>query len=155
MGIKSGYESFYINDSTDQYFIKPLDFIGAVTLEADFTFRKVQNAFSDVVMNFTIVSDVPQKPGQLLLQTEAVSASVNSIKSIYSEKKKDDFVYRYTSLINYSVLRDFFLSENPLISYNEQVLFPSNKSARAISSLRSGLFEFTFSEPDPEGVSME
>ena len=145
-GAKSVYETFFINDSTDQYFIKPLYFRGSAAIEADFTFRKIHNDFSEVVMNFTVIVNAPQNLENLQLQTFSGLVVVSSIKSLYREKKDEEYVYRYSSVIEYSALKDFICSENPSIRYNDVVLFPSNQSLKVIDSLRSGLFEFEISE---------
>ena len=52
------YETYFINDSTIQYFIKPLKFKNKdFIFEVDFTYREIHNEGDGVTSNFTIIHE--------------------------------------------------------------------------------------------------
>lgn len=55
--ISKNYISYFVNDSTMLYFIKPLKFYSDKSLiKPDFTFNKVKNKTANVTMNFSIIT---------------------------------------------------------------------------------------------------
>jgi len=136
------YETFFINDSTIQYFIKPLPFEGEVAVTADFTFRKMKNNFSQVALNFTIVSAKPETMETFYLISHEANEKLSEVDLIYKEKIKDHYKYRYTSHISFSAMKNFITEDDTRIKYNNHVLTPTKKSKKAIDLLVADLFEF-------------
>ena len=102
--IKSGknlYESFYVGDQGTQYFIKPLKFEndknGYVFL-VDFTFQYKDDLSEIVTVNFSLISDTkPDQPDSLIIKSKGNRIAGRDIKSLYRQKKSQDFVFRYTT----------------------------------------------------------
>jgi len=138
---KSYYETFHINDSVMQYFIKPMQFKGKLNLKADFTFKKISNRFSTVTMNFSVISN-EDTPLELIQINSTERDSIRKINLLFKEKKKSKYKYRYTSNISYMSLYDFFSQEHQIINYNNNILLPTVKSKKIINRLYNNLFRF-------------
>ena len=69
------YTSYFVNDSTMLYFIKPMKFTATNSfISSDFTFNKIHNKTQNVTMNFSVIT--PNK------------ISINSIKKIKFNNKE-------------------------------------------------------------------
>lgn len=80
------YTSYFVNDSTMLYFIKPMKFMAPnSSISSDFTFNKIHNKTQNVTMNFSVIT--PNK------------ISINSIKKIKFNNKE---VEGYKILFNES-----------------------------------------------------
>ena len=137
----SHYETFFINDSTMQYFIKPIDYKGQVDIQLDFTFRKINTIFSDVKLNFSVFSDTPN-PIKSLNFYPNDSINISNIELMFKEKRKKKYVYRYTTIVSYLSLKDFFSKKYIEVSYNDNTLTPTKKSKNIIEKLNADLFNF-------------
>lgn len=139
---KSYYETFYINDSTLQYFIKPIEFKGNSAISIDFTFRKTNLEFSNVVVNFSIFSEKKLNITDFKLIADKKQYHLKQIDLLYKEKKKDKYIYRYTSELEYDKTETFFNSTISTINLTNSHLLPTNKSKKAIKLLKNDFFGF-------------
>jgi len=138
----TNYETFYVNDSTMQYFIKPIGFINNNEVLVDFTFRKTKSEFSEVTMNFSYLSQNKSNIEKLVLICGNIRYSYPIKKTIYKETKNSKFIYRYNAIINFTDLHDFFLSADHSIEINNEILKPSAKVIKKINIIKANLFEF-------------
>jgi len=141
-GSNSNYETFYINDSTMQYFIKPIEFINQNQVFIDFTFRKTKLTFSDVTMNFTFISQNKRNIEKLDLICSKIRYSIAIKKMMYKETKNNKFIYRYNTIISFNELNDFLLSAEPIIEIDNEIMKSTKKTIKMLSRIKSDLFEF-------------
>lgn len=142
---KSGstnYETFYINDSTMQYFIKPIEFTNQNHVIVDFTFRKSKFLISDVTMNFSSISNNENNIEELDLFCNNITHLILINKMLYKEKNNNNFIRRYSTVIKYNQLSDFFLSTEMYLKVNNEIFKPSKKARNRINKIKTDLFEF-------------
>lgn len=139
------YAEFFVNDSTSQYFIKPLDFAGTGDLRIDFTFRKVKQAFPPVVVNLSILTEQPVSVREILLRAGSATLSPQDMQLLFKEKQKKYYVQRYSLVIPYEELQLFFAAAAPAVLVNEAAYSPTNKSARIMADLNRDFFGFVLS----------
>ncbi len=143
---KSYYETFFINDSTFQYFIKPIDFYGSGKLTVDYSFRKIKRDYSHVTLNFSFISNKKNEITTLQIVTDSAENSVYDIKLLFKEKQNDNYLYRYTSKINVTSVRKMFNAKECKIFINNiSLLTPTKKSKNKIKYINNNLFGFELS----------
>jgi len=143
---KACYETFFINDSTMQYFIKPLEFKNSSKINIDFTFRKYNKSFSDVTMNFSCIGFQKNIVDTIYLMSNTIKYSIPVNKLMFKEMKKNIFTYRYNSITKFEILNDFFSSDNPQIQINENVYLPTKSTIKRKKQIEIQLFNFEFKE---------
>ncbi|MDD2996960.1 MAG: hypothetical protein PHP99_12230 [Paludibacter sp.] len=143
-GALSYYESFFINDSTTQFHIKPIEIKEQEeTILVDFTFRKSANIGSDVTMNFSVLSkkNIPlQKQIQLLANDSAFQ--IQNLKLLYKEKKKNQYHYRYNSTIAFENFIYLFKNPNWKMELDKILFAPTKKSEKKLNRINNDLIEF-------------
>ena len=140
------YETFFINDSTLQYFIKPVTFKNKEKVIVDFTFRKSKESFSNIVMNFSFFSKNKWNIDHIHLWSENGVVEIGEMKVLFKEKKNKEFVYRFSTMVNYEDLKEFFISENHRFIVNETYFYPVKSSNKKIKYLKDDLFEFVLAK---------
>ena len=138
------YETFYINDSTMQYFIKPLMFKAENKdkTEVDFTFRSSAGDVNQVTMNFSIISNTKQPKTEFILLKGDTLHKVTVDKKLYQELKDNKCVYRYSSTLPYADLNDFLTSDTYVLEVNKEKLFPTKATQKKVEDIILKLFEF-------------
>lgn len=130
--MQKGVVDFYVNDSVNQYFIKPLKFKSASSqLHSDFTFRTGDSS-EYINVNFSIFSK--EKYSKEDLVSFFYTSELKDLKLMYVEKRKSNFESRFSGKINKN---DFFrLTENQswkLITEknNDSIIFkPTGKTRK-------------------------
>ena len=136
------YETFYINDSTMQYFIKPLEFKSTSKLLIDYTFRKSNKTFSDVTMNFSYVGLQKSEIDTFLLIYDTLTNKNLINKLMYKEVINNSYIYRYNSTIKYIDLNKFLSSDNYKIKIKDEIFLPSKSTIKKIKKIKLNLFDF-------------
>mgnify|MGYP006924391956 CR=1 FL=1 len=140
------YESFFINDSTMQYFIGGLKFKEEAKISVDFTLRVVNDRPKPVVMNFTILSEVPLEQTKLQMRVSDQQWSVFDMSIMYREKQKKLYKYRYSSLVEFEKINLFFKAKERSFVLNEKVLTPKKKVVKQMELLGKDLFGFVLNQ---------
>lgn len=137
------YTDFFIAPGVVQYFIKPLWYkADDDKLSLDFTFR-TDSTNSLVRVNLSIITNrVIRENDKLMLHLGQPSKSPCCVM-IFSEKRKNKIVYRYSSDFDYATVLQYF--ENKLyplldVAGDTIVFHPSPRSARASKTLITEVF---------------
>ncbi len=143
-GKKQCYESFFINDSTMQYFIKPITFKNAdQKVVIDFTFRKSGNTFSAVTTNFTYFTENKTTLNSFSLAGDSIIYQAKSQKMLYKERDKKRIKYRYSTMFDYKTVRKSFLSGDLFLIINRDLKFyPTRRSSGRIEKINAFIFDF-------------
>jgi len=145
-GVRSGknlYETFYVGNSTTQYFIKPLRYQGQnSSLIIDYTFRYPDSASTDVVVNFSVISDSVLSDVEELRMGNTV---VQDVKSLYNETSKKQFLSRLTGQTSIKDLKAYVIDKehNITIKRNNSkttTFMPSAKTEGTLQKLSQNLF---------------
>lgn len=138
------FESFYINDSTMQYFIKPITFnSNDKQIIIDFTFRKSGNTFSKVTTNFTYLTEAKADLTNLYIACDSVTYKADNKKPLYKERNKKTIKYRYSTIFDYEAIRQSFLCGNLYLIVNSDIIFsPTRRSVKRIEKLNTYIFDF-------------
>lgn len=149
---KSGkklYETFYIGEEGMQYFIKPILLSNKEDdeeLKIDFTFRYKDIIRDSAIVNFSVYSNVkPKTLDSLRLKSTSSNILNTDIEILYKDKKKDVYVYRYSTKIELKKvinLFEFTTWELNLYFTDDQKHFISGKkSSKNISILNEVVFD--------------
>lgn len=141
-GIEQDYESFFINDSTTQYFIKPLDFNGNDLFSCDFTFRKSGSAYSEITMNYTCINQDNHQPDTIYLVTESHHYLIAHNKLLFKERTEKNFQFRYSTNISFDQLKDFLTAPSPKVLIDRQPYQPRPSTRKKMSRIKTYLLEF-------------
>jgi len=141
-GAELDYESFFINDSTTQYFIKPLDFIGDKQFSCDFTFRRSGSVNSETTMNFSCFSTFNQPIDTVYLITSSNRYLIINSKLLYKERIEKSFHYRYSTTISFGQLKEFFQSPQQGVLIDQSYLKMKPATRKKINRIKTNLFEF-------------
>ena len=139
------YAVFFVDDSTSQYFIKPLTFQAAGTIAADVTFRKVHHTFSPVVLNFSLVTTEPRELRSIGLRADTEDISPTELQRMFREKQKQKYIQRYSLRLSYAELKRFFGAGALQILIDEVPFAPTRKSATTMQRLHRDFFGFVLS----------
>jgi hypothetical protein len=137
------YSTFFVNDSTTQYFIKPVEYTKEkLQVSIDYTFRKVNDGFSEVTTNFTLSDSKLAQLESLYIKTDTNKIIPGNVNELYRKRTKNIYIYRFTSKIEFKDLQNIFKSSTTNISVNGSKLFPNGKSSKKIANIQSKLFDF-------------
>jgi hypothetical protein len=100
---KSSYESFFLENGNEQFYIKPILFKGEHNrLLVDFTLR---TSGDECVANFSISgSEILEKPDSVVISNAQCSIQLTDINRLYTEVNKSCYQTRYTSKLQVSDL---------------------------------------------------
>lgn len=144
-GSLSHYQTYFVNDSVVQYFIKPLKFKAENNNEllVDFTFRHSSNTDISVTMNFSLLSDSDAGVlEELDVVMDSDSFEIYKPKLFFREKKKNNFHYRYSSTINLKQFVKFFGANKQTFNIRADRFVPSAKSSKVIQIINNDLVDF-------------
>jgi hypothetical protein len=105
-GMSSGsfYTSFFLNDSTTTYFVKPILFKASKSeLMVDYTLKKVHGKLVDVVMNFSVIS-TEKIPSKEITDISFNGISLENFKVMFNEPSRKKHEIRFTSVLPQSNL---------------------------------------------------
>lgn len=114
---KSGkklFETFFVGDEGIQYFIKPLTFVDSLDQELilDATFRYKDQIKDSSTVNFSLLKkDIFKGIDSLFLVNEVSSVRIREVGFLFTERKKDLIVSRFTSKVSLHDLNQLF--KNP------------------------------------------
>lgn len=145
-GSNTYYETFYINDTTLQYFIKPIEFQNSSKFIADFTFRKSKQNISDITMNFSCVGKQKMEIDTVYLISDNRTYSIPINKLLFKELQKNIYTYRYGTTITFNNFNDIFSSVNPKIQVNDNIYLPTKKTYKNINKIKIYLLDFELKE---------
>ncbi|MCH8533853.1 MAG: hypothetical protein LAT51_02175 [Flavobacteriaceae bacterium] len=127
-----GVITYFVNDSVDQFFVKPLKFKSKdFDLEADYTFRTGDES-KFVTVNFSLFSDEEIKANQV--ESIFYSTEVKDIKKMYAESKsKKKIESRFSGKIDKTNFSKIKPDQNWIIKLknkNKIKLEPSRKAQK-------------------------
>ena len=145
---KKNYESFYVGEEGNQYFIKPISFINSQTDElilVDFTFRFKNEIKDSAIINFSIVGPTIYKNiDQLILSNKLMSIKSSNVMPIFHEKNGKNYVSRFTAKIPLSELKDIYNNNEWIFELITKELVlkltPLNKTKKIIKNLKENIF---------------
>ena len=145
---KNNYESFYVGEEGNQYFIKPISFIISQSDElilVDFTFRFKNEIKDSAIINFSIVGPTIYKNiDQLILANNLMSIKTSYVKPIFHEKNGKNYVSRFTAKIPLSELKEIYNDNEWKFELTTKdvvlKLSPSNKTKKIIKNLKENVF---------------
>ena len=93
------YETFYVNDTISQYFIRPLNFKNKLTHQSfhiDFVFRVANNNSNDnqtsiVTANFSVLSNAPVDVNTLQIENAPGFVTTTTCDLLFQEKQNKNF----------------------------------------------------------------
>lgn len=149
-GIKPGskskagkyFETFYIGDGKNQYFIKPIEFEEENhSAKIDFTIRDFEYKEKGGTANFSVFSNsIISKIDSVQINTESDTITIINLQRMFFEKYKSGYQIRNSFVISNSAIDVFFSSEKLqfiVFSDNLKISFPSDKSN---SKIRNQIF---------------
>lgn len=145
---KKNYESFYVGEDGNQFFIKPVYFKNSQSNElilVDFTFRFKNEIKDSAVINFSIIGpNIYKNIERLLLSNTVMSIKTSTVNCLFHEKKGGDYISRFTAKVPLSELKEVY-NDNEWIfdvtSKQIEVKFiPTNKTKKAIKNLKENVF---------------
>ena len=117
-GIKPGnssssggdFESFYLGEGKNQYFIKPMEFESDdFIFNIDFTVRDFEFKSDGASANFSVISEqIINKFDTLKIITSKNKFVISDIQKMFVEKKGDDYHIRSTCKFNSDTFLAFF-----------------------------------------------
>lgn len=141
----SYYVNYYINDSVNQYFIKPLLYKANKTkLLIDFTFR-------DTILNCDITSNYSIITTEKVIKIDSAYFYHNNTKiffkkpkKMFIDKHKKEYIIRYTNILYFDELDSITKNKAPIIvCYNNKkhVFKPTRKTRKLLSAVNSDIIE--------------
>ncbi|WP_310555644.1 hypothetical protein [Flavobacterium sp.] len=98
--IGNHYTSFFVNDSTMLYYIKPMRFNSINSyVNVDFTFNKIQNKTKEATMNFSIITPVKISISSIK-KIKFNDKEIQNYKILYNESKNKKSEMRISSSLN-------------------------------------------------------
>jgi len=148
---KSGkklFETFFVGEHGTQYFIKPLLLLNEDTNEKlliDITFRFKDKIKDSAIVNFSIESkSIYKHIDSLEFLNSDVKFKNKNVKLLFNEKKKKEFISRFTTKLSLMEIKILFEKEDWNLvlndSSNELKFTPSKKTKKSITILRDNLF---------------
>lgn len=145
------FESFYLGNSLNQYFVKPIRFSASNNTklaELDITFRIRDSILKtdSATVNFSVISDEKDTRPDSICLTGANDAKVLSkkVNPLFVERKGKKVLSRYTTNLPLQELKKTFLEEPiSFIVYSQakQEKYMSDRKARkAVTRLNKALF---------------
>ena len=140
------YSVFYIDNGVLQYFVKPLEFKSkGYTLHIDFTFRDTTQYQNQITANYTLYSKEPIKNIEsIVIKTDTNSFQIIGNEKLYINKNKDGYQIRYSGLITYKQLTDFFYCKKLVIHIflkDEKVFKPIARTSKMINIVREEVID--------------
>ncbi len=146
------YETFYVNDTISQYFIRPLNFKNKLTHQSfhiDFVFRVANNNSNDnqtsiVTANFSVLSNAPVDVNTLQIENVPGFVTTATCNLLFQEKRNKKFLSRYTAKIQLGELQHLMHDNNWKIKLNNDnslIFYPVKRTQIAIKDLNNELFE--------------
>lgn len=136
-------EDFFINDSTMQYFIKPVSFQNQKDEVAiDFTFRKSKSNFSKCVANFSVIGVKPREATSIDLVSGTQKIRLSNLSMLFKEVSKGKFITRYSSEVAYEDLRMVFDHKIALALNGDQNFTPSKKTVSNVMKIKESFMDF-------------
>lgn len=138
---KKLFETFYLGEKGTQYFIKPIKFIDTnEELLMDFTVRENSET---AYINYSIVENTQTKDiSTVEITASNAKATLVNHKKLYSERKKEFIVSRFSSEVSKKELKAIFSSQNWSISINGLRSFkPTKRSEKVISNMNAHIFQ--------------
>lgn len=147
----SAYESFFVGAEGMQYFIKPVVFKANNSgneMHIDFTFRYKDAIMEEdsVIVNFSIFSNEIVNDLQLLsFHSAEPKTPASSAERLFAEKRKNQFVSRFTARLSLSDMIMVFSDDEPILKTHHsnnsfQKYEPTRKTRRVIKRLQNNLF---------------
>lgn len=166
--VRSGqkyYESFFVGDEGNQYFIKPLKFTSSTDeMMIDIVFRYNNELKGNATINYSITSDNLYKtPGKLIISTPMQQYTLTDNKLLFNEKYDDKYLSRFSASMPLADVAILFndirwevemtgysnaINNNTLgsdernlnVNHNLVVMKPTKKTQKVIQRLNSNLF---------------
>ncbi|MGI5975383.1 MAG: hypothetical protein ACOX7E_06535 [Paludibacter sp.] len=146
------YETFYVNDTISQYFIRPLNFKNKLTHQSfhiDFVFRVANNNSNDnqtsiVTANFSVLSNAPVDVNTLQIENAPGFVTTTTCDLLFQEKQNKKFFSRYTAKIQLGKLQHLMYDNDWKIKLNNDnslIFYPVKRTQIAIKDLNNELFE--------------
>lgn len=154
-GIKPGnssssggdFESFYLGDGKNQYFIKPMEFEpDDFIFNIDFTVRDFEFKSEGASANFSVISEqIINKFDTLKIITSKNKFIISDIQRMFVEKKGDDYHIRSTCKLNSEAFLGFFTEDDLVIELcsGDKILIlkPTGKTNSIRKSINVNLVE--------------
>lgn len=141
----SYYVDYYINDSVNQYFIKPILYkTNKARLLIDFTFRDT-TINCDIASNYSIICH------EKVINIDSAYFYHNTTKNLlkrpkkmFIDKHKKNYIIRYSNILNFDDLDSITKNKAPIIVYynNKKHIFePTRKTKKLLSAVNSDIIE--------------
>lgn len=145
---RNAFQVFYIGDSGNQYFIKPIVFTNETSAEQiklDVTFKYKDDVKDSSTVNFSILSSsLYKKIDSLVINTPHSQVASKQVQLLFNEKTEKHFVSRFTTKVSLHELKELFAYENWQISLHEKekrVTFkPEKKATNTIKEINNLVF---------------
>jgi len=142
---KSYFVVYYINDSVNQYFIKPILYKSKKdNLIIDFTFRD-STLNCDVTTNYSILTrnrTLKIDSAYFLLNSDKIR--LKSPKKMFIDKKSKNYVIRYSNIINFEDLDQITLKQASIIAYyndKQHIFKPTKNSKKILTSAQEDIID--------------
>ncbi len=144
------YESFYISDNVNQYFLKPLEFkFFKEKLFIDFTFRD-STLSSPVTTNYTVEThERTVKIDSAYFMVKSQKIPLKNSSKMFVDKKKDTYEIRYTNTIQFRELSEICKHSDKLtfvVFYNNEkhIFLPTKKTIRLLSAFYNDVIDVIY-----------
>jgi len=142
-GSDNDYISFFINDSTTQYFIKPLTFATDDSkIWIDLTFRKSGKILSVFTCNYSIALANQLKSDNFEIQYNDKSIPFLKKQLLYKEVKKGKYEYRYSSELDAVNVLNLFENKYFSVKIDTLNFVPTRKTKSKMNKIQNNLFGF-------------
>lgn len=146
---KKFYETFFVGDEGNQYFLKPVFLENNKSKEKiaiDFTFRYKDEVKDSGIINFSVYSpSLYSVIDSINFKNEIILIKSNKVTTLYKEKNNKGFHTRLTTKIPMMELNKIFSNNNwELNIYNKSTggatFIPTKKSKKIIKNLYNNVF---------------
>jgi hypothetical protein len=145
-GIKF-YESFYIGEGVNQYFVKPLSLSNGVNdFFIDFTLRDQKSKSDSCAINFTLITPfITKNIDSLVISSKSDKVVLTDSKLFFINRVGKSFNARFSATLQASKLHKLFKDNQwQIIVYNSNKIEkfePTKKTLKTISILNKNLFQ--------------
>ena len=148
-GGKKYFESYYVGDEGNQYFIKPLALVSEyeeAKATLDISFRSKESLQGTAQMNFSVyMPEAIHSLNSVYLYVNTTSFELSDVKLLFVEREKNSFQSRFSTTIPAEKLKSIFnTSDWQLVIIKEKgktyKFDTASSSKKRIEAINSNLF---------------
>jgi hypothetical protein len=141
------YETFYVGEEGTQYYIKPLEWKNDKNdpINVDITFRYKKEINDTATINLSIVNEkLIKQVDSVIFKTDNQQFNITRLAYMFCDRKKDDFLCRFSSELHLSKVQQLFAAGQwNILLYTDgtsEKYEPTNSTRRKVGKLNKEIF---------------